>query len=123
MTRDKDLPQRDGVILQPLSAAHATYARVKTAFTAIEMVAVLFLAAIMATLSAVSLSGLRHKADLHEVIDRISYADALARHAAERLHHPTELVLDADRGTMIERDSAASTGASERTVYTLPGRI
>jgi hypothetical protein len=90
------------------------------AFTAIEMVAVLFLSALMATLSIASLAGVRRSAQLNDAIDQLARCNETVRRNAARLHSPLRLVLDPATGVVTEEALVPIDGGSGLVLYRLP---
>ena len=91
------------------------------AFTAIEMLAVLALAAVTAAAASLSLLGSKRSSDLASVVDRWAYFDQLTRRLARRAGQPFVLAVDTDGGTVTRKDPSAD-GASEPrdSVFRLP---
>ena len=95
--------------------------RPRRAFTAIEMVAVLFLAALASGLAVVSLGSLRGTAAASNVIDRIGYFDGLTRQTARRAHLPVRLVIDPRENQIRTATGAdAADQAAQRVLYQPP---
>ena len=93
----------------------------RPAFTAIEIIAVLFLASLMATLTVVSLSSLRHGSELEEGVDHIEWCIELARHSAIRRHAPARLIFNIQEGTIaVQEDVRASEDEQTRILYRFP---
>ena len=100
------------------------------AFTAIEMVAVLLLAAMTSSLAIVSMRGRLVGAQMDSVLDHIGLADRLARHQAQAAGQVTILIFNRHEQTIrIERrgtggaERDVSSGADEtegRVIYRLP---
>lgn len=88
-------------------------------FTAIEVIAVLFLAALLTSLTALSLRGIVRPAELDDVADRLGVCDAMVRASARQNHRPTRLTFDASRGDVGET-RVGSSGETTRSVCRLP---
>ena len=76
----------------------------KTAFTLIELLAVLVLMALLAAVVGFSLSGARNLASRAEVIDRIRAFDTNARAAAEHSPSPLSLVFNLSNRRVVVQD-------------------
>ena len=76
-------------------------------FTLIEVVVVLFLIALLASLVAVSASGMVRGATLEEVVAQIGSLDQEARRASKRLGHTVTLHIDAEDRRLTIRDPQA----------------
>lgn len=96
---------------------------VYSAFTLIEVMAVVLLLGLLAGATAWSLTGQARRATLAELTDRIAHADAMARLSARRLGEPTALRIDLDR-QRLTWSSRGGVGArtAGRTVQ-LPSQI
>jgi len=70
--------------------------RVASAFTFIEVLAVVVLLGLLAGATAWSLAGDARRADRRNVIEQLAHADAMARLAAERFGRPVTLRIDLD---------------------------
>ena len=89
--------------------------RARRAFTTIEMLAVLFLAGMLTALTTLSLASPRRTADWHDVVDRLAYADELARSAARSSHRAGRLAFELSDGRIVD-----SIGSPRRTLLRLP---
>src|SRR5271170_5649376 len=91
------------------------------AFTAIEMLFVLALMAIVAAGASLSLVGVQRNSDMAAVIDRLRYFDDLTRRQAARTGRPLELVFDA--GGVRRVDPAEALDDSPLAALQLPDGV
>jgi len=91
-------------------------------FTAVEMLGVLALAALMAGMTTLSLSSLTGSSKMDDVLDRLSYCDTLARQIASRNRAPVRLILEPQAGAVGEKAIRNSDDDSQtpHTMYRLP---
>lgn len=90
-------------------------------FSLVEVVAVVVLMGLLATVVAVSLGDLRRQARLEEMIERVQLMDAAMRAHARRFNAPQRLVVDLDAGEL-RREAAADGEALGRSLR-LPGPV
>jgi type II secretory pathway pseudopilin PulG len=89
------------------------------AFTAIEMLGVLALMAVVAASASLSLVGMQRDSDLAGVIDRVQYFDDLTRRQAEKSGQT--MILAFDPAGQVQRNlSSASPGDPPRATLQLP---
>lgn len=95
------------------SSGTSKLARVPSAaFTLLEMLIVLALASILATVAAVCFAGAYHSARASDVADQVARYDRLAREASRRFGRPGRLTFDLDQG-VVSRTSAVASAAAE----------
>ena len=70
------------------------------AFTLMEMLLTVALAAVLATVAAVSLAGAARSARARDAAGQVAHYDRLTREAARRFGRPVRLTFDLDRGTL-----------------------
>lgn len=88
----------------------------RSAFTLVEMLVVIALAALMASIVAVSLSGSYRSARVEDAAGRIAIYDRQTREYARRFGVPARLVFDVGRGTVTRASDNAGIGG----LLTLP---
>lgn len=86
-----------------------------SAFTTVEMLAVLFLAGLLAALTTLSLAGPLRSEQLRNVMNRVAFADGLLRDRARTSDRPARIGFDLMDGAVL--DASASPA---RTMFRLP---
>jgi len=88
-------------------------------FTLIEIMAVIVIWAILATVVVVSLAGSNRVAALEDVIQRIALSDRTMRQEARRLGKPITIRFDGSAGKMVREDD----GEQSATLFDIPAAI
>jgi prepilin-type N-terminal cleavage/methylation domain-containing protein len=91
-----------------MTAEGAIVPGARSAFTLLEMLIVVALASILATVTAVSFAGAYRSARARDVADQVARYDRLAREASRRFGRPGRLTFDLDQG-VVSRTPAAGT--------------
>jgi type II secretion system protein H len=94
--------------------------RGRRAFTLIELIVVVALAAIMATIVTVSLAGNLRAARAEDAAQSIGTSDRLAREYARHFGRPVRLVFDLSQSTFTREAVADANDASQNSTLHLP---
>jgi type II secretion system protein H len=98
-------------------------ARRRGAFTLIELIVVVALAAIMATLVTVSLAGNLRAARVQDAAQSIATSDRLAREYARHFDRPVRLVFDLSQSTLTREAAAEGNDSSQNSTLHLPSGL
>jgi type II secretion system protein H len=94
-------------------------------FTLLEMLLVLALGAVLATVAAVSLASSRRAASAKNIAGQVAHFDRLARETARRSGRPVRLTFDLDRGdlrrTLGDRDDRSDPRAGTSALHLVGG--
>jgi prepilin-type N-terminal cleavage/methylation domain-containing protein len=85
----------------------------RRAFTLLEMLVTVALAAVVASVAAVSFAGTHRAARSADVADQVAHYDRLAREWSRRFGRPGQLAFDLDQGVMARGPASENAGKDE----------
>ena len=78
----------------------------RSAFTLIELLAVIVLLGIISTAAALTFRSSLQSASSNDAMNQLKYLDSTARQRAQRFNQPADLIFDVSNGTISRRDGS-----------------